>query len=288
MFVGNSRFKFIAPIFLAIFVGTVWFSVFLEQPKNFMKAVFFDIGQGDAMFLETPLGVQALFDGGPDGAILNKLGKEMAFYDRKIDFIFISHFDSDHIGGLIPVLEKYRVSNVIIPDSKSETAIYRALLLALQEEEKDGAKIWLGKRGDVFDLGSGVKVRILFPDRPAGGLENNTASLVTQIIFGQTEILLTGDLSKSVENYLVYLDGVEILPSEILKAGHHGSKTSSGEDFLRAVSADYFVVSAGRNNKYNHPHPEVLALVKALNLNLFRTDELGDVRFFSDGVKIWR
>ena len=279
-----KKIKIISLGILILAVFLIWVRIIEAKSGDFLKIVFFDIGQGDAIFLETPNHTQALFDGGPDSSVLNRLGKAMPLLDRTLDFIFVSHPDQDHIAGLISVFDKYKVLNVVVSGVESDTQVYQTLL---QRIKKENANFITATGGQVFDFNDGVLVRIFFPDRPATNFETNTGSLITQIDFNDIEVMLTGDSPQAIEKYLIDLYG-DKLQSEILKAGHHGSKTSNSEGFLKIVNPEFFVISVGADNKYGHPNQQVLDILDKLNLSFLRTDERGDIKFFSDGIKIWR
>ncbi len=136
-----------------------------------------------------------------------------------------------------------------------------------------------------FDVGGGVHIDILFPYRNVGSLEPNTGSLVARLMYGSTNLLLMGDSTESVENYLVEIDGAG-LASDLLKVGHHGSRTSTGEQLLAVVHPTIAVISAGKENKYGHPHAEVLEHLRSVDIETLITAQEGTVIFESDG-KTW-
>ncbi|MEK7579240.1 MAG: MBL fold metallo-hydrolase [Patescibacteria group bacterium] len=269
------------PFAVGIFVGTLFLIayIFWHKTHDVLTVAFLDVGQGDAIFIESPSGWQVLIDGGPDRDVLSELSRVMPFYDRTIDVVINTHPDKDHIGGLPNVLRAYDVSLVLDPDVSSESATY-AYYKDLVVEEK--AKYVAAHRGQVIDFGDGSYLRILFPDRDMNGGPTNNASVIVQLVYGETEVILTGDAPKSVESYLVILDG-EKLKSDILKAGHHGSKTSSGEVFVHAVSPEYAVISAGKDNSYGHPHKEVIDTLTRASTTILGTHEEGTIVFSSDG-----
>lgn len=216
-----------------------------------------------------------LIDGGSNKSVLRKLGGIMPFYDRSIDVVLATHPDKDHIGGLPHVLDRYKVDYFLESGAVNETGVYRAL--------QDRADPILARRGMNIHLGSGVTVEILFPDRDVSGVESNTASIVARILYGNTSFLLTGDSPKSIEKYLV---SITDLNSDVLKAGHHGSKTSSDISFIKQVSPSLVVISAGKDNRYGHPHQEVLDLFRGISV--LSTYESGNISILSDGINIWK
>lgn len=251
-------------------------------PAERLCVTFLDVGQGDAIFIESPTGVQALVDGGRDSSVLRGLGEEMGFFDKTIEYVFATHPDADHIGGLIDVLERYKVGAIILTDNVNDTPVadmfdeYVAI---------EGALLGRALRGNVYELGGGAEIEILFPDRDVRDIESNTSSIIMQVRYGETEFLLTGDSPKSIEEYVLALDG-EALESDVLKIGHHGSRTSTSEEFLSAVDPRFGVVSAGKDNSYGHPHKEVTELLESQGVDTKNTADLGSIRFISDGVTL--
>jgi len=246
--------------------------------------VFLDVGQGDAIFVQSPAGVQLLVDTGRDQSVLRGVGDVMDWGDREIDHLLLTHPDADHIGGAVDILERFLVSQVIRTENESDTALWEATKRQIEEE---GAKVTMARRGQVFDLGGGVKLEILFPDIDPIEMESNTASIVARLIYGDTAFMLTGDSPKSIEEYLVLVEG-EHLKSDVLKAGHHGSRTSTAELFLAEVDPKYAVVSAGADNSYGHPHVEVTDALFNYGVETYSTAESGNIVFWSDGDLVTR
>ncbi len=244
--------------------------------------VFLDVGQGDAIFIQSPDGVQLLIDTGRDQSVLRGLGDVMDFSDREIDYLLLTHPDADHVGGAVDILERFLVSQVIRTENESDTALWEAVA---RQIEMEGSKVTMARRGQVFDLGGGVKLEILFPDIDPTEMESNTASIVARLIYGETAFMLTGDSPKSIEEYLVLVEG-EHLKSDVLKAGHHGSRTSTAELFLAEVDPKYAVISAGADNSYGHPHVEVTDLLFNYGVEIYNTAESSNIVFWSDGRQL--
>ncbi|MBI2108916.1 MAG: MBL fold metallo-hydrolase [Parcubacteria group bacterium] len=257
----------------------IWYAVFKEERGDILTVAFLDVGQGDAIFIEAPNGNQMLIDGGGGAQVLRRLGRIMPFYDRSIDVLLATHPDKDHVGGLPDVLNRYHVAMVMEPGVESDTAVYAQLEQLI--ENKNITKI-LARRGMKLKLSEGVYLHVLFPDRDPSGMDTNDASIVARLMYGDTSFLLTGDSPQKIEQYLVSLDGSN-LNADVLKAGHHGSKTSSSETFIGHTSPEYVIISAGANNSYGHPHQEVLDRFEVFGSVIMRTDELGTIVFESDG-----
>jgi len=258
----------------------VWIFVFIQEGGKSLKVDFFDVGQGDAEFIETPRKQQILIDGGPDMSILEKLGRAMPFYDRYIDLVILTHPEADHLNGLIEVLKRYDVGAVITAGIVRDTQEYEEWISLLKEKN---TPIFIAKTGGIIDLGNNINVNILYPFENLAGKklsDSNNNSIVSQLVYGDFEALFTGDIEKSTENKLVSA-GIN-LNADILKIAHHGSKTSTSDTFLRAVSALIAVIEVGKDNSYGHPHQEVLERLKGLNI--LQTGKDGDIKIFSDGL----
>ncbi|MBI4692335.1 MAG: MBL fold metallo-hydrolase [Candidatus Terrybacteria bacterium] len=279
----NFRYFFLCLLVLACFF--VWYAVYAENRQG-LEVYFLDVGQGDAIFIETSNGNQILIDAGPNRQVLRELSKVMPFYDRSIDVVMESHPDSDHIGGLPEVLGRYDVTLVIESGVGSDNAVYVETEKIISEKR---IKKILARRGMQINLGDGAHLDILFPDRDISGLDTNDASIVARLIYGENEFLFTGDSPKKMEKYLVSLDGnppAGGLQSDVLKLGHHGSKTSSSEEFLGYVKPLYAVISAGKNNRYGHPHQEILERLNQFKIPYLRTDEKGIIKIKTDGENL--
>lgn len=275
----NFKYYFIGMLILACFF--VWYAVFAESGQE-LEVDFLDVGQGDAIFIQAPGGNQILIDVGPNKAVLGELAKVMPFYDRSIDMVIESHPDSDHIGGLPEVLNRYDVGAVMESGVNSDSAIYVETEKIISN--KNIKKI-LARRGMKINLGDGGYLDILFPDRDVAGMDANDASIIAKLQYGDKSFLFTGDSPQKMEKYLVSLDGKN-LNSDVLKIGHHGSKTSSSDEFLGYISSEYAVISVGKDNKYGHPHQEILDRLQKFSINILRTGELGTIKIKSDGENI--
>ncbi len=253
-----------------------WVAVFETSRPQLLEVVFFDVGQGDAVFIETPERYQILIDGGPDSAILEKLGKEMPFWDRTIDLIVLTHPEHDHIAGLIEVLKRYKVENILWTGVVRDTDEYNEWQRLIKEE---GAEIIIAKAGLAVSY-----FTILYPLENLEGEspENtNNTSIVLRLAFGQDSFLFTGDIYSSDEKEIIRR--WDNIASDVLKVGHHGSKTSTSEEFLEKVKPEIAVIQCGKDNKYGHPRPETLANLEKSGIKILRTDLNGDIKIVSNG-----
>lgn len=277
---GTPLAWFVLALLLAINIY-VYVAVFGESDAH-ARVSFLNVGQGDAILVESPSGVQVLIDGGPDRSVLRELGKELGFFDRSIDIVIATHPDKDHIAGLVDVFERYRITSYIESGVTSDSIYASALHDAVASE---GLDTQYAKRGMRISLGEGMYIDILYPDRDVTHIETNTASVVARVVYGTTEFMLTGDAPSSVEEWVVALGGE--VKSDVLKVGHHGSRTSTSELWLAAVQPAYAVVSAGKDNSYGHPHQEVTQTVQAAGAELLSIADEGTIRFETDGASVW-
>lgn len=257
-----------------------WIAVFdLSKPQP-LEVVFFDVGQGDAIFIETPKKQQILIDGGPSSIILEKLGREIPFYDNTLDLIILTHPERDHLAGLIDVLKRYKVENILWTGIKRDTPEFKTWERKILEEK---ANIKIAQAGQKITA-SKIVLEILYPFENLMGQEfkdSNNNSIISRLVSGGNSFLFTGDVYQSAEKELLE-SGVN-LDSDILKVSHHGSKTSTGEDFVEKVSPAIAVISLAKGNPYQHPHQEVLDILKSYGIKILRTDQDKDVKIISDG-----
>lgn len=277
--VKKHQFKILIGLF--VIAIAVWVFNFQETNGKFLKVKFLDVGQGDAEFIETPDRKQVLIDGGPDLSVLEKLGKAMPFYDRYIDLIILSHPEADHLNGLIEVVKRYNIGAIIMTGIFRNTDQYREFLNIIKNKK---IPIYLAKSGGEIDFRNNIKMDILYPlDNLKGKIlsDSNNTSIVAKLVYGNFEALFTGDIEKSTENKLINSDAD--LNADVLKIAHHGSKTSTTDNFLKAINALVAVIEVGKDNQYGHPHQEVLERLK--NLQIFQTGKDGDVEILSNGEK---
>ncbi len=261
----------------------VWFMVFQEDRRGVLTIAFLNVGQGDAIFIESPTGVQVLIDAGPGSAIRKELSAVMPWYDRHIDMIVATHSDRDHFEGFIPFFDMYTTDVVLYSGTESESGSYDVFEKRI---ERAGVPYVVAKRGQRVDLGGGAYLDILFPDRDVSGLETNDASVVMRLAYGDTHVMLQGDSPMKIEEHILRLDP-NILQSDILKAGHHGSKTSTSEAYVKAVDPEWAIISAGKGNSYGHPHKEVVDVLTQLEVEILGTYD-GRIVFESDGKSFSR
>ena len=266
-------------LILLLGVGLVFFFAFRSQNRP-LRVAFLDIGQGDAIFIESPTGNQIIFDGGPGGALVSQVSKQMSLFDRSIDMIVVTNPDRDHFEGFIPLLSRYSVAAVLEPGvSADENAVYAELHRVVAAQS---IPIIEARTGQKIMLGGGAYIEVLFPDRDIEDVSHNDGSLIARLVYGETSVLLTGDTTKNIENYLVSKYPTS-LDSDILKVAHHGSETSTGDEFVKAVSPDIAVISAGKGNSYGHPRVVTLETLQNNKVETLVTMHEGTIVFESDG-----
>lgn len=264
-------------------LGAVLLLMREPQSDGLVRVHVLDVGQGDSIFIQAANGKQLLIDGGKDSKVLAELAKVMPRGDRSIDVVIATHPDADHIGGLPLVLERYRVGLFLTSQVSTDTEVFKSLQEIIVDENISSFFVRRGMNLQL-DATLATDFSILFPDRDTTGWDTNTASVVGKLKIGNRSALFTGDSPVSIEKYLVE-EGGKNIDIDILKLGHHGSKTSSSEEFLRATSPRFAIVSAGVGNRYGHPAKEVMGLVKKLNILSVSTQDAGTITLTTNGIK---
>ncbi len=282
----KTNFQKYYPIFFIVILIAVnifiWNVVLRDEKTKELTVAFLDVGAGDSIYIEAPNGNKMLIDGGPDRSVVRELSEIIPFYERTIDVVLATHPDKDHIGGLIDVLKNYDTKIILTTGATSTTETDKAFGKAIFDEEKMGAKNILVRRGNVVKLSEDVLFTVLYPVAISPKEPTNDTSVVGILTYGNQSFLLTGDAPQKVERYLVSVDGKK-LKAQVLKLGHHGSKTSSSEVFIGNVSPDYAIISTAKKNRYGHPNKEVIDLLKKYNIPTLATYDSGKIIFKTDG-----
>lgn len=291
----KRKIKIFSLLILLLLLSLIIYVQIRENRKGWLTVSFLDVGQGDAIFIDAPNGNQVLIDGGASRNILREISKVIPFYDRKIDVLIATHPDADHIGGLNDVVERFKTDVFIEPGVESDTPVYIELKKRVANKK---IRTIEARSGMVIDLGSGASIEIIYPVLDPRGMETNTASIVGRLKYGTIKFLLTGDSPKNIEDYLVAkiekscgeieVNQCEsnIIRSDVLKVGHHGSNTSTSENFVKTVNPKYAIISAGKDNRYGHPHQEVIENLTSNKVEILNTAELGRIIFKTDGQNL--
>jgi len=290
--------KRVAGIGLIIFV--LLSGIFVFQYVKFydgkVHVVFCDVGQGDAIFIRTPKGLDILVDGGPDGKVLSCLSSHMPFWDRKLELVILTHPHADHLNGLISVLGHYKVDSFATEMIRNNTGSFSSLMDKLKNQN---IKIQHVYAGDRFKFNDGVNLSIVGPRKefikktsPGGviGERKEFASILSFIKYKGFEVLLTGDSQDSeLGEAILSFDSAPFGAAqgkqgkiEILQVPHHGSKTGLSSEILDSIKPELAVISVGKNN-YGHPTAQTIKILRDKDIKILRTDQIGDVEIISDG-----
>ena len=245
-----------------------------------LHVVFCDVGQGDAIFIRTPNGSDILVDGGPDDSVLNCLGKHMPFWDKTLEIVVLTHPDADHVTGFIDVIKRYKLIHFYTSKITTKTAVYAQFLKTLEDYKIKQNYLW---QGDKFTFEDGLTMETLWPTHEWEGLTTNSFSIVELLTYKNFKVLLTGDLDAEQMSQVADLAG----DINFLKVPHHGSRLGLTSEIVDILSPDIAAIPVGNNNKYGHPTPFILDLLKSANIKTFRTDQNGEVEIISDGSS-WR
>ena len=280
MFENCKKYSLLLFFFLLLAINIFLFYQDFQNSHRGLTFVMLNVGQGDSLFIESPTGTQILIDAGPPRKILSQLSRVMSPFDRTIDGIIITNPDQDHIGGFADVLKNYKVDMIFESGTLNDSKTFQNLKTEIKNKNIPDI---LAKKGMRLNIGGGAVIDILFPDRDVFDWSPNDGSIVAKLTYGNTSVMLTGDATTETEKIILAGNSKDILPSTLLKVGHHGSRTSSSEDFVKAVSPAYALISDGRENKYGHPHQDTLDTLAQFGAKIFRTDLLGTIIVKSDG-----
>lgn len=260
---------FICLIFLVL---SIFLSLYINlESNNTLKVKFLDVGQGDAALIISPNGEKTLIDTGPNQITNQKIDSVLTIVSRKIDNFLLTHPDLDHVGGTKAAINNNFPENLLISTEN--------------KYEEYGMNLTKINNNKNVDIGN-VILEILSPKLNQTGDPNHN-SIVSQIVYGQFKFIFMGDADVEVERSLVS-QGVFAKNDyiTILKVGHHGSDTASGEIFLKALKPRYCVISVGKNNRYGHPKQIVVDRLEKYCVEIYRTDEDGGIEFKTDGSRL--
>ena len=266
---------------LAILILTIGvFYTALAKPDNLTHVYFLDVGQGDAIFLKTAEQFRILIDGGPDANLMNSLDRLVPPWDRHLDLVVLTHPHADHVSGLIEAVKRYSIDEFLFNGMAYESMTYTTLLQMVGDKQIKMATADVS-HDYMFGRATFSTIYPSADDQPFNDL--NDSSVVNVFNYGNFRLLLTGDISTAVENDLIARGLLSDV--DVLKVAHHGSRTSTSQNFLRAVTPAVGVISAGHDNKFGHPHAETLERLQQAGVQVYRTDENGTVEVVTDGER---
>ncbi|MBN1396730.1 MAG: DNA internalization-related competence protein ComEC/Rec2 [Bacteroidetes bacterium] len=285
--INSPRFKIRAFITVLVLCSVFFFSRLWDKQNPILTADFIDVGQGDSILLEFPNGKRMLVDAGPSSTEFDAGERTVKpFLKRKgvdkLDYLLITHSHRDHIGGAESILKSFKVDSLVIAAADPEDSLVNR---TFQAARAGGTGLKYVFAGEQIQIDTNARVYVLYPnqDRCEVADENN-ASIVLKIQYGKTSLLLTGDAEKEDEEWMISRYG-GFLSNDILKVGHHGSNTSTGEDFLNIVKPEMAVISVGVHNQFRCPSPNVIQRLISGGIEIERTDKSGAVILESDGSR---
>ena len=253
-------------IFLNLFV---WYWVIGGAPDKALNLYFLKAGEGDSELAVLPGGIKVLIDGGPGTETLSSLSEIMPPTSRYIDMIILSHPQLDHFGGLIPILERYKVGVFVWNGETANDESWKDLTKLIENHRVAAVSV---AKGDVIRYKEN-SFKVLAPSEGSLSADPNDDSIIARLSSGGISALFTGDATASLEQYVASNGGIK---SDILKVSHHGSKNSSIASFLSAVLPRLAVVEVGENT-YGHPTPAALQRLANVGASVYRTDKDGTV-----------
>jgi len=272
---------------LSIATILIWATIF-TLPDKYLHVSFLDVGQGDAILIQTPSGQNILIDGGPSPqALFLELSNKLPFWERTIDFVISTQPQADHVTGLIEILQRYNIKQIIEADTNYNSAIYQDWLDAINNNQIKHNTV---KAGQIINLGNDIGIEVLNP--PAKLLEGTSSDidnngLVLRLVYEQISFLFTADIRHEAELNLIMKRAN--LRSTVLKVAHHGSNTSTSVRFISLTQPEIAVISVGSENNYGHPHAEVINILASAMVDdrIYRTDIVGTIELITDGDKLW-
>ena len=275
-------------IILILLLSSFFYTFFSYVQKNIFQDTnhnlqfhFIDVGQGDSSLIITPKGKTILIDAGDEAH-----AKKVVSYVReqgieKLDLVIATHPDADHIGGMDKVIKNFDIDVFAMPDVSAKTNQYKQIQRELKAKKMKTTRLY---QGDEVQIDDDIDFEILSPVKGKKYDDTNEYSIVAKIVYKDTSFILMGDAT--MENEVDIINNVLDIDIDVLKLGHHGSSTSSSDYFITKTSPKIAIISCGKNNKYGHPHQEVMRVLKKHGVTPYRTDEMGDIVITSDGKEI--
>ncbi len=274
---NNAKRRFYNLMFIALILMIFAFLSSISS-TDFAEIAFIDVGQGDAACIKAPSGESIIIDAGEDNSYEeNMLPFLFSRGVTSIDYLFASHYHSDHVDGVYELMRIVPVKNLVIPETDDYGNNTKQRLLTTAQ--RNGVNVLEVSAGEEMEISDSLKVKFLFPDKklfPNPEKNINNDSTVMLISCFNVDFLFTGDIEEEAETVLSQNYDID---ADVLKVPHHGSSTSTSDKFLNAVSPEYAIISAGKNNSHGHPHKEVLSALKKADVKIYRTDKNGNIVF---------
>lgn len=275
-------------VILILLLSSFFYTFFSYVQKNFFKVSnhnlrfhFIDVGQGDSSLIITPKGKTILIDAGDEAHAKKVLSYVREQGIEKLDLVIATHPDADHIGGMDKVIKNFVIDVFAMPDVSAKTNQYKQIQRELKAKKMKATRLY---QGDEVQIDDDIDFEILSPVKGKKYDDTNEYSIVAKIVYKDTSFILMGDAT--MENEVDIINNVPDIDIDVLKLGHHGSSTSSSDYFITKTSPKIAIISCGKNNKYGHPHQEVMRVLKKHEVTPYRTDEMGDIVITSDGKEI--
>ena len=275
-------------VILILLLSSFFYTFFSYVQKNFfqvsnhnLRLHFIDVGQGDSSLIITPNGNTILIDAGDEAHAKKVLSYVREQGIEKLDLVIATHPDADHIGGMDKVIKNFDIGVFAMPDVSAKTNQYKQIQRELKAKKMRATRLY---QGDEVQIDDDIDFEILSPVKGKKYDDTNEYSIVAKIVYKDTSFILMGDAT--MENEVDIINNVPDIDIDVLKLGHHGSSTSSSDYFITKTSPNIAIISCGKNNKYGHPHQEVMRVLKKHGVTPYRTDEMGDIVITSDGKEI--
>lgn len=275
-------------VILILLLSSFFYTFFSYVQKNFFQVSnhnlrfhFIDVGQGDSSLIITPKGKTILIDAGDEAHAKKVLSYVREQGIEKLDLVIATHPDADHIGGMDKVIKNFDIGVFAMPDVSAKTNQYKQIQRELKAKKMKATRLY---QGDEVQIDDSLDFEILSPVKGKKYDDTNEYSIVAKIVYKDTSFILMGDAT--MENEVDIINNVPDIDIDVLKLGHHGSSTSSSDYFITKTSPNIAIISCGKNNKYGHPHQEVMRVLKKHGVTPYRTDEMGDIVITSDGKEI--
>lgn len=269
----SLRVTFFVGLFVLLSIAVSFFSEYFKKETTL---VFCDVGQGDAAYIRIENKVDVLIDAGSDRKVLSCLGKYMPFYDRKIEYVFLSHPQKDHYGGFDQVLDRYKIQTFVMSYKKSDSALFNRLIQKLEQKETNVLLWYADTKISFTDISS---ASLIWPTQSSInstiGKDPNYYSQIVLFKINDTKIFFTGDIPPLPQLYILKT----VVPIDILKVPHHGSRNGLTKSFLDKVKPKIAIISVGKTNSYGHPSPVILDMLKKVGTTIRRTDLEGNIVF---------